>query len=371
MAIMLEVIEWTNPAPDDMICRFPPVGSADIKLGAQLIVRETQSAVFYRDGKACDSFGPGRHTLKTLNLPIITKLFSAPWAFESIFKAEVYFINHKMFINLKWGTHEPVAFRDSELGLVRLRAFGAYSCKITEPILFINQLVGRESRYTTPQVEDYLREIIVCRINDLLGERLKTILDLPKSYGEIATQLQATLQAEFTKFGMTLIDFFINSITPPEEVQKMIDEKSGMGAIKDLDQFLKFKLAKSLDAQGGSAEAGAGAGIGLGVGMLMPGFLSKAFMPDQQELKDSPIETTQCPECLAHTPANSRFCYKCGHQMNPMNSCPQCGKVIQIHANFCMSCGFDVKSKPHCQKCGTSMPPATKFCTNCGEKMAS
>ncbi|MBN2373555.1 SPFH domain-containing protein [bacterium] len=369
MAIMMEVIEWPDPSPTDMIHRFPETGSADIKLGAQLVVRETQSAVFYRDGKACDSFGPGRHTLSTFNLPIITKLFSAPWGFESIFKAEVYFINHKTFIDLKWGTREPVAFRDSELGLIRLRGFGVYTCKITEPLLFINQLVGRESKYSTSQIEDYLRNVIICRLNDLMGERLKTILELPKQYKDIANELKTKLLNEFLKYGIELLDFYITSITPPEDVQRMIDERSGMAAVKDLDDFLKFKLAKSMDAQGGSGQMGAGAGIGMGIGMLMPGYMSKAFSSEQKGLEQEHVPTVQCPECLAHTPENSRFCYKCGHQMVPMNICPNCSKVVTVHANFCMNCGYNLKSKPKCPKCDIELPPGTKFCPGCGEKI--
>ncbi len=371
MSILLEVIEWPDTQPNEMISRYPAQGSADIKLGAQLIVRESQSAVFYRDGKACDSFGPGRHTLTTFNLPIITKLFSAPWAFESIFKAEVYFINHKSFVNLKWGTREPVAFRDKELGLIRLRAFGAYSCKINEPILFINQLVGREAKYTTPQIEDYLREIIVSRVNDILGESIDSFLDLPSKYEAFGSRLSSRLQSEFGKFGIELNGFYINSITPPDDVQKMIDERGGMAAVKDMDQFLKFQLAKTLET-GGAVKDGAGVGaaigVGMGVGMLMPGFMSKAFMPDQQDLKTAGVKTVQCPECLSYTPENSRFCYKCGHQMNPMNSCPRCGKVIPVHAKFCMECGFDLHSKTVCPQCKTELPPGTHFCTNCGEK---
>lgn len=369
MAIMMEVIEWPDPSPEDIIYRYPETGSADIKLGAQLIVRETQSAVFYRDGKACDSLGPGRHTLSTFNLPIITKLFSAPWGFESIFKAEVYFINHKTFINLKWGTREPVVFRDSELGLIRLRGFGVYSCRITEPLLFINQLVGREATYSTVQITDYLRNIIIYKLNDLMGEKLDTILNLPKHYEELAEELKTRLLNEFGKYGIELLDFYITSMTPPEEVQKMIDERSGMGAVENLDQFLKFKLAKSMDAQGGAGQTGAGAGIGLGVGMLMPGYMSKAFAPGQKDLEHEPIPTVKCPECLAHTPENSRFCYRCGHQMVRMNVCPNCSKTVHVHANFCMNCGCNLKLKPKCSKCNIELHPGTKFCPNCGEKI--
>ncbi len=370
MGIMIEVIDWPNPLPDDIIYRFPELGTADIKLGAQLVVRETQSAVFYRDGKACDTFGPGRHTLATFNIPIITKLFSAPWGFENVFQAEVYFINHKIFTNLKWGTREPVAFRDSELGLIRLRGFGVYSFKITNPLLFINRLVGRESTYTTDRVEDYLRNIIVCRMNDMFGEKLDSILSLPKHYKDLASELKSRLEGEFGKYGISLFDFYISSITPPEEVQKMIDERSGMEAVKDLDQFLKFKLAKSMDAPGGAGAEGAGAGIGMGIGMMMPGYMSKAFAPDQKDLEKESIPTVQCPECLSHTPENSRFCYKCGHQMEAANICHNCSKVLPVHANFCMKCGLDMKAKPKCNKCNVDVPAGTKFCPNCGGKIS-
>lgn len=368
MTILLEVIEWANPSPNDMIHRYPETGTADIKLGAQLVVRDTQSAVFYRDGKACDSFGPGRHTLKTFNIPIITKLFSAPWGFEDVFQAEVYFLNHKVFTNIKWGTREPVAFRDSELGMVRLRGYGVYSFKITNPLPFINQLVGRESSYTTEQIEDYLRNIIVCRLNDLFGEKLDTILNLPKQYEELAGELKSRLAGEFTKYGITLLDFYINAITPPEEVQKMIDERSGMEAVKDLDQFLKFKLAKAVDNPGSKSDGGMDVGMGMGFGMMMPGYLSKAFSPEQKDLEKDPLPTIQCPECLSHTPENSRFCFKCGHQMEVMNTCPNCSKVIPVHSKFCMNCGFDMKSKPACGNCQGRIPAGTKFCPHCGEK---
>ena len=371
MSVFLEVIEWMNPEENEMIHRVPEEGSAEIKLGAQCIVRDSQSAVFFKDGKACDVLGTGRHTLSTLNLPILTKILSLPWGFKSPFRVEIYFVNHKIYTNLRWGTKDPVVFRDSELGLVRLRAFGAYTFKITEPLLFLNTIVGRENIYTTEQIEDYLRQVILSRVNDLFGEKLTTILELPKRYEKLAEEAKSKIKIEFEKYGMELLDFYVSSITPPDEVQKMIDEKSGMKAVGDLDRFLKFEMAKALgqSGSGGFAQAGVGMGAGVGVGVLVPGIMSKALSPEQKDLKYEPLPTVTCPKCGADTPEQSRFCYKCGHQLVVINRCPKCGKDLPAEANFCMVCGLNLAEKIKCKKCSAILPLGTKFCFICGEKL--
>ena len=170
--IFLEVIEWMDESGKELLHRIPEQGSAEIKLGAQLIVRESQTGILFYKGKACDAFGPGRHTLKTGNIPIVTKILSVPWGTTSPLRAEVYFANMKMFPNLKWGTRDPVAFRDDELGLIRLRAHGVFDIQVAQPVLFINTLAGTMGRYTTKEIEDYLKRIIVSRFNDHLGEEL-------------------------------------------------------------------------------------------------------------------------------------------------------------------------------------------------------
>ncbi len=181
----LEVIEYFFQDETEMVHRIPETGSTETKLGAQLVIRESEAAIFFRDGKGLDVFGPGRHTLTTMNLPILTKFLSLPFGYKSPFRCEVVFLNMKVFIDLKWGTRNPVAFRDSEFGLVRLRAYGNYTLRITQPLLFVNTLVATKSLMTTEGISGYLRDVIVTRLNDLLGENMTSILDLPSNYEEL------------------------------------------------------------------------------------------------------------------------------------------------------------------------------------------
>ncbi len=378
MAIALEIIEWFDPDGRQFVHRIPEEGSADIKMGAQLIIRESQAGVFFRDGKGLDVFGPGRHTLSTLNLPILTKVLSLPWGFTSPFRAEVYFVNLKVFTDLKWGTKEPVAFKDKELGLVRLRAFGIFTARVTQPLLFINTLVGTQSAYTSEQVEGYLKEVIVSRLNDFLGEHVDTILQLPREYDEIGVAVKTRLQDDFRRYGLELIDFFINAITPPPEVQRMMDERSGMAAVGNLDDFLKFKAAKALGdaaagvgAAGGQAAGGLGVGLGAGLGFMLPGMVYRTLRPedtDPQRIQER--GTVNCPDCHTEVPLTARFCPACGNQMVVMNKCPQCGKNVTVQAKFCPACGVNLKTTLTCGHCKTPLPPGTKFCTNCGEAVA-
>lgn len=373
-AVFLENIEWFDESGRELVHRLPESGSGEIKLGAQLTVRESQAAVLFYKGKACDVFGPGRHTLKTLNLPILTKILSIPWRSDSPLRAEVYMVSLKYFTNLKWGTRNPVAFRDSELGLIRLRAHGVFNINIVQPVLFINSLVGTMGKLTTENIESYLKRVIVSRLNDYLGETLDTVFNLPGKFDELSAGLQVRLAKDFAHFGLNLSQLYITSITPPDEVQKAIDDKSRMNAIQDIDKFIKLKAAMAMEkAAEGQSEAatGVGGGFGMGMGLMLPGLFATTMQQgNSNQLKQ--VETV-CPDCSNTIPVNARFCPMCGHQQVVLSQCANCGKNLPPQAKFCSRCGEKVgqsgKSK-FCSNCNTENLPGSMFCNQCGERLS-
>ena len=371
--VFLEVIEWFDESGREMVHRIPEKGSGEIKFGAQMTVRESQAAVFFYNGRAFDAFGPGRHTLKTANIPILTKVLSLPWGMTSPLRAEVYFTSMKVFPNLKWGTRDPVAFRDSELGLIRLRAFGIFNLRILQPVLFINSLVGTQGVYTTEEIEEYLSRVIVSRFNDFMGEHIDTIFNLPARYNEFSEDLKKMLQDDFSRFGLGLTDLYINSITPPPEVQKAIDDKSRLGVFDDLNKLIKMKAAMAMETAS-QAQGETGAGMGMGMGFMMPAMFADAFRggPTPEGRQAAPTEF-KCPDCGQGVPREAKFCLHCGHQILVFQQCTKCGANLPADARFCFQCGSPVDVKPQskaCLKCGHANLSGATFCNQCGERIS-
>lgn len=344
---VLDIIEYPNEGSGEIVHRIPEGSSGEFRLGSQLIVRESQQAVFFRDGKALDVFGPGRHTISTNNIPLLAGLIGLPFGGKSPFRAEVYFVSMRDFTDMKWGSSQPIAFRDTDLGMVRLRAFGTYSMRVTDPQLLVNQVIGARGSYTTGGIEDFLRSIIVQEFTDILGDVQTSILDLAKMAREVASATRASLADDFSKFGFELSSFQVEAITPPEEVQKKIDERSGMGAIGDMGAYTQYQTAQAIrDAannQGGGGDGvstGVGVGAGLGLGSAMAGAMQNAMSGNrqQQNQPQTAAATRTCPNCNATIPADSRFCPNCGQNLQAV-TCPRCGTQNQPGAKFCSNCG--------------------------------
>lgn len=291
MARIFDIIEFFDETGREIAHRIPEDGSGDFRVGSQLIVRESQGAVFFRDGKALDTFGPGRHTLTTANIPLLIDLIGKAFSDKSPFRAEAFFVNLREFVDQKWGTPEPMAMRDKELGMVRLRAFGTYSMQVKEPQLFVNKIVGTQGLYTISEIENFLRSIIVSNFTDILGEVQRSLFDLPSIYEELGAGVKARIQDDFNSLSLDLKTLYVQNISPTEETAKVIDERAAMGAIGDMNAYMKFKtaqaIARAAEAGGGEAGSlaglGAGLGAGVGIGTAMAQAMAEAMRGGQPQ----------------------------------------------------------------------------------------
>lgn len=288
----IEVIESNLTYSDEMVQRFPEYGTGEIKWGAQLTVTDGEWGVFYRDGKALEVFDSGRHILTTQNIPVLTKFVTQfGYGPDSPFRSNVVFVTKKLLPDLKWGTPDPIVFRDPEINFVRLRAFGSQSIRVKDPLLFINNLVGRQGAFSTKKIENYLRSIISSKLAETLGEINISIFDMPTKYTLISSKVKAASLKEFENIGLELVDLLINAINPPKSVQEILDKKSSMSIISDMNQYMQFQTATAIeDAANNQGTAGqaAGLGAGLGLGMILPQTMMNSFSQATPQAGSSP-----------------------------------------------------------------------------------
>jgi len=273
----IQIIEWLDDSQNTLVYRFP-VHDQEIKMGAQLTVRENQVALFLNEGEVADLFKPGRYELSTQNLPILTTLRGWKYGFDSPFKAEVYFFNTRLFTDLKWGTSNPVMMRDAEFGMIRMRAFGTYAVRISDPKEFFKQIVGTQGLTTTDDILGQLRSTIISHFSDIVAESKIAALDLASSYRELSTLAQKELAPSFASYGLELARFNIDNISLPEEVEAAIDQRTKLGVLGDrLNQYAQMQTAESIKVAAANPGGMAGAGAGIGAGMAMGQMMSQSM----------------------------------------------------------------------------------------------
>src|SRR3954453_13798180 len=294
----IEVIEWLDATQDTLVYRFPVAGQ-EIKNGAQLIVRESQAAVFVFEGQVADVFTPGRYTIDGGNTPILSKLGAWKYGFNSPFKSEVYFVNTKQFTDMKWGTSNPVMLRDADFGIVRLRAFGAYSLRVADPGEFIKQIAGTNAQFQTEDIDVQLKRAIVTEFSDAIGEMQIPALGLAAQYKEMGDAIRGKINEDFKTYGLEVTKFYIENVSLPPEVEAAMDKRASMGALGDAQKYMQFQAADALRDAAQNEGGGAGLGAGLGAGFAVGGQMANAF--GQQGGGGSPgggqAATVPCPSC--------------------------------------------------------------------------
>src|SRR4051812_13661095 len=265
---LIDIIEWLDETRDTMVWRFPRYEN-EIKNGAKLIVRESQVAAFIKEGQLADIFTPGTYTLETRTLPILSTIAGWKYGFNSPFKAEAYFVSTRVFTGHKWGTKNPIMMRDPEFGPVRLRAFGTFAIKVSDPSVFLKQVTGTNSRFGVEEINQQLRDMMVARFADVLGESKIPVLDLAGNQDELGKYVTSRIQDDFAPYGLQVMSLMVENISLPPEVEQAMDKRTSMGVIGNLQAYTQFQTANAIGdaARNPSGLAGTGVGLGMGVGL--------------------------------------------------------------------------------------------------------
>lgn len=373
---LIDVVQWKN-SKDEVIYRFPEGG---VSMGGQLIVMENQEALLFKEGQALDTFGPGRHTLKTGNIPILEKLVNLPFGGKTPFPAEIYFINKTEIPNLKWGTKQAMQIMDRKFNLpVPVRAFGNYSLKILNTKAFITMAIGTWQAFTTDAIGTALRDqIILPKLQDLIAEFIIKqniqIFDIVAYYDEIGSAGKAKIVEDFTSFGVELVRFAVESINIPDDdetvqrLKKALADSAEINIVGNDNYRMKrtFDTMEKAASNEGMAGTTMGAGMGFGMGNQMGQMMNQATGAQGGGQQAQGTQQVACPSCQAMNPATAKFCGSCGKPMQvPKKACPACNAEIPADAKFCPSCGANTQGSA-CVKCGAQLQPGAKFCPECG-----
>ncbi len=375
-----DTFEWPLDAKGDYVMYRIP---RNVKYNDNVVVREDEYVVFFRDGKALHVFDrPGRYALTTQNIPVLAAIYKAVAGVQQV--GEMIYVQ-KRELRGKFGTKEPLTFRDKDFGLVRLRMFGQFSYRVVEPMLFITQFVGIMGYSHSQEFIDWMKDQLVMSMNDILGELKRDqgvgVADLPAYLEEIEQLALARIRDEAGRYGVEVMKVVGINVNLPDEVQQAVDARASMGVLgANYMQYQAGKAIRDIPASGGgaggvgnAAAAGLGLGVGAGMGMALPGMMNQAgAMTGAPGVPPVPSQTgAPCPACGQTVPAGSRFCPACGARMDPATvACVKCGVKIPAATRFCGECGAQQNASVICPKCGADLPTGTKFCSECGTNVA-
>jgi membrane protease subunit (stomatin/prohibitin family) len=264
----IDIIEWTDDSNDTMVYRFERYGN-EIKYGAKLTVREGQAAVFVNEGEVADVLGPGMYELETRNLPVLSTVLNWDHGFSSPFKAEVYFVNTRRFVDLKWGTKNPLMIRDAEFGAARVRSFGTYGVRVADPLKFMREIVGTDGDFRVEEISDQLRNLITSRFSSAVGAAGIPVLDMAANYEQLGDVIGTRIGPEFEEYGLELTKLLVENISVPPAVEEALDKRTSAGMVGNLDKYMTYQTGVALEAGASAPGGAAGAGIGMGAGLAM------------------------------------------------------------------------------------------------------